>query len=72
MTCTVAQLIEKLQTLPQDAEVEAGFENYRGWSASMAMGPIDVNDVCVTDFTSEKDKGSFLYGRKFVFLKGEE
>lgn len=64
---TVAQLIEKLQTLPQDAIVQVGKENHRGYSTRMEYSDIDL-DIDVSDFSSEEYQGSTLYGTKLINL----
>ena len=53
---TVAQMIEYLKTLPQDAEVECGYEMSRGYSYSFAMGSVDLDATCIFDYTNEEER----------------
>lgn len=67
---TVAQLIEKLKTLPQDAEVEVLKEVVSGYSVTTEYAPIDLEfGVVVFDYTEEKYKNYGLFGRKMLFLE---
>lgn len=58
---TVAQMIEWLKTLPQDAEVECGvestrvrFDNYETYETYMSMAPVDIKSCEVFDCTGPK------------------
>jgi len=44
---TVAQMIEWMQTLPQDAEVECGVEKSSGPGRYMRMVPVDIESCDV-------------------------
>ena len=47
MFTTVAQLIEHLKTLPQDAIVEVGKEVTKSYSTYMEFGPVDFSATIV-------------------------
>ena len=70
---TVAQLIAKLQTLPQDAVVEVLEEYSHGYETSTRYGPIDIEHVYVIDFNDEKYTSDPRYahvaGKKFIQLE---
>lgn len=67
---TVAELIKKLQTLPQDAEVEVLKEYSYGYQTSTSFEPIDIEFVDVLDYTDEIYAKSHIYGKIFVHLAG--
>ena len=48
---TVAQMIEWMKTLPQDAVVECGEEVTSGYSTYMTFSPVDVDSCHVFDYT---------------------
>ena len=69
---TVAQMIEWMQTLPQDAEVECGVE-YRGsYESYMVFRPVDIEHSTVFDYKSERDRALFpaRAGKTFVHIEG--
>ena len=69
MTVTVAQLIAKLQTLPQDAEVEVMGEVRRHWDSGTEYRALDLAfGVEVFDFT---DRTAYpnMNGRVIVQLE---
>lgn len=66
---TVAQLIAKLQTLPQDAEVECGKEKTSGYETYMTFAPVDLEDFEVVDYTSEEDQVKYPKFAGKVFVK---
>lgn len=72
---TVAQMIEWMKTLPQDAEVECGVEeDGAGYSSNyMVMSPVDIPYCDVHDYTSEEDRLRYPYkaGKVIVQLRGE-
>ena len=70
---TVAQMIEWMKTLPQDAEVECGVEVTKGYDTWMAMKPVDISDCCVIDYTSEEDRAKYpaMAGKTLVMIRGE-
>lgn len=53
---TVAQMIEWMKTLPQDAEVECGYEVRGSYDAWMSMKAVDIESCEILDYTSEKDR----------------
>jgi hypothetical protein len=70
---TVAQMIEWMKTLPQDAEVECGAEVTNNYSTYMTMVAVDIDDCSVIDFTSDEYRVKYpkLAGKVFVLIKGE-
>ena len=54
MTTTVAQMIEWMKTMPQDAEVECGVEVTRGYETYMRMKPVAIEACYVYDRTSQE------------------
>ena len=68
---TVAQLIEKLLTLPQDAEVECMTEERGQYESSTTFGAVDLDDLYLASYIGEQYKESKLFGRKFVFIRAE-
>jgi hypothetical protein len=70
---TVAQMIEWMKTLPQDAEVECGVEVTNSYSTYMTMGPVDINDCSVIDFTSDENRVKYpkMAGKVFINIRGE-
>ncbi len=70
---TVAQMIEWMKTLPQDAEVECGVEEINGYSSYMTMRPVDIEGCSVINYTSEDSRARYpnVAGKVFVVLYGE-
>lgn len=70
---TVAEMIEWMKTLPQDAEVECGVEVTKGYDTWMEMKPVDISACDVLDYTSEADRARFptMAGRTLVMIRGE-
>ena len=70
---TVAQMIEWMKTLPQDAEVECGVEVTNGYSTYMEMRPADIEACDVLDYTSEEDRAKYpaMAGKTLVMIRGE-
>ena len=70
---TVAQMIEWMKTLPQDAEVECGVEVSGGYERYMSMVPVDIEACDVFDYTSESDRAQFpkMAGKTLVMIRGE-
>ena len=62
---TIAQLIAKLQTLPQDAEVEVLKEGNCGYSVTTGHAPLDL------EYGMPVWKNSALYGRVILFMEAE-
>ena len=69
---TVAQMIEWMKTLPQDAEVECGVGRTEGYETYMSMEPVDIEACDVLDYTSEADRARFpeFAGKTFVMIRG--
>ena len=70
---TVAQMIEWMQTLPQDAEVECGVEVTKSYETYMSMKPVDIEACDVFDYTSAQTREMYpsLAGKVFVMIRGE-
>lgn len=70
---TVAEMIEWMKTLPQDAEVECGVEVTKGYSTYMEMRPMDIEACDVLDYTSEEDRARYpaMAGKTLVMIRGE-
>ena len=69
---TVAQMIEWMKTLPQDAEVECGVEVTCGYSVYMEMRQVDIECSYVHDYTGpEYEKYPHIFGKKIVQICGE-
>ena len=70
---TVAQMIEWMKTLPQDAEVECGVEESKGYATYMKMVPVDIESCDVFDYTSEEDRMKYptMGSRVLVMIRGE-
>jgi len=69
---TVAQMIEWLKTLPQDAEVECVVSRTEGYETYMSLEPVDIEACDVEDYTSEADRARFpdMAGKIFVTIRG--
>ena len=70
---TVAQMIEWMKTLPQDAEVECGVERSNSYATYMMMAPVDIECCDVFDYTSKEDREKYpaMAGRCMVMIRGE-
>jgi hypothetical protein len=69
---TVAQMIEWMKTMPQDAEVECGVEVTSGYSTYMNMVPVDIESCYVFDYTGEQYKDyPRIAGKIVVQICGE-
>ena len=70
---TVAEMIEWMKTLPQDAVVECGFEKYSSGEALMIMKPVNISACDVFDFTSENFRAKYPHraGQCFVEIRAE-
>ena len=70
---TVAQMIEWMKTLPQDAEVECGVEVTRHYQTYMSMEPVDIEACDVLDYTSDEDRAKYptMAGKTLVMIRGE-
>ena len=70
---TVAQMIEWMKTLPQDAEVECGVEVTKGYDTYMSMQSVDIEACNVYDYTSAADRAMYpnMAGKTLVMIRGE-
>lgn len=68
---TVKQMIEWLQTLPQDAEVQCGVEEHAGYERYMKMVPVDIEACNVIDYTEKYHNNPRIHGRVFVEILGD-
>jgi hypothetical protein len=70
---TVAEMIEWMKTLPQDAEVECGVEVTKGYDTYMSMEPVDISACDVLDYTGEENRRKYpvMAGRCLVMIRGE-
>ena len=70
---TVAQMIEWMKTLPQDAIVECGVEVTKGYETYMSMEPVDIEACDVLNYTSEADRAKYptMAGKVLVMIRGE-
>jgi hypothetical protein len=68
---TVAQMIEWMKTLPQDAEVDCGVEVTYGNDTCMVYRDVKIDQCEVFDYTDESYKGSMIFGKVIVRVCGE-
>lgn len=70
---TVAQMIEWMKSMPQDAEVECGVEVTSGYITYMEMQPVDIEACIVVDYTSEEDRVKYptMAGKVIIRIYGE-
>lgn len=69
---TVKEMIEWLETLPQDAEVHCGVEDGAGYERYMKMVPVDIESCYVFDYTHEGYRNNpRIYGRVIVEICGD-
>jgi hypothetical protein len=69
---TVAQMIEWMKTMPQDAEVECGVEVTKGYETYMSMEPVSIEACDVIRYTSPEDRAKYpnMAGKTFVMIRG--
>ena len=68
---TVAQMIEWMKTLPQDAEVECGVEESGSYERYMVYSPVDIECCYVLDYTGEQYKDyKNLFGKTIIQICG--
>ncbi len=69
---TVAEMIEWMRTLPQDAEVECGVEVISGYSAYMTFSPVVIDYCTVFDYKSQDDRAKYpaRAGKTIVHIEG--
>jgi hypothetical protein len=62
-------MIEWMKTLPQDAEVECGVED---WETYMTMAPVDIGSCVGIDYSSEESKIKYpgMAGKIIIELRG--
>ena len=69
---TVAEMIEWMKTLPQDAEVECGVEESGSYERWMTYRPVKIDYCDVFDYKDETYKDyPNLYGKIIVQLCGD-
>ena len=69
---TVAQMIEWMKTMPQDAEVECGVEVTSGYSTYMNMVPVDIECCGVFDYNDEQYREyPAVFGKVIIQICGE-
>jgi len=70
---TVAEMIEWMKTLPQDAEVQCGAEVSKGYVTYMKIVTADIEACDVFDYTSPEDREKYpaYAGKTFVVIRGE-
>jgi hypothetical protein len=70
---TVAQMIEWMKTLPQDAEVQCGVEVSTDYQTYMEMKPVQIEYCSVFDYSSPEDHERYpmMNGRVIVDICGD-
>jgi len=70
---TVAEMIEWMKTLPQDAEVECGVEVRGSYECWMDFRAVDIESCDVLDYTSEANREKYpnMAGKTLVMIRGE-
>lgn len=69
---TVAQMIEWMKTLPQDAEVECGVEECGSYERYMVYRPVRTEYCDVLVYKDEKYKDyPHIYGKVIVQICGD-
>jgi hypothetical protein len=69
---TVAQMIEWMKTLPQDAEVECGVEVRCSYESYMEMRSVNIESCDVFDYTGpEYEKYPHIFGKTIVNICGD-
>lgn len=70
---TVAQMIEWMKTMPQDAEVQCGVERTVNYESYMTMRPVDIEACQVFDYTGIDDHAKYptMAGKIIVQIRGE-
>ena len=69
---TVAQMIEWMKTLPQDAKVECGVEVRCSYESYMEMRSVNIESCDVFDYTGpEYEKYPHIFGKTIVNICGE-
>jgi hypothetical protein len=70
---TIAQMIEWMKTLPQDAEVECGVEKTKGYETFMEMKPVDIAACDAIDYSSPENREKYpsMDGKIIIMIRGE-
>jgi hypothetical protein len=70
---TVAQMIEWMKTLPQDAEVECGVQVSRGYETHMTMQSVDIECCYTLDYRDPLHQRKYpeMAGKVLVMIHGE-
>jgi hypothetical protein len=69
---TVAQMIQWMKTLPQDAEVECGVEERGSYECYMVYRPVRIEYCDLFDYTDEKYKDCpHVFGKIIINLCGD-
>lgn len=68
---TVAEMIEWLKTLPQDAIVKCGKEVQQGYERYMTYDDVDISCCDVFDFTDEVMMNPKYTGKVVVVIRAE-
>ena len=73
MMITVAQMIEWMKTLPQDAEVHCGVERTVNYESYMTMKPVDFEACEMFDYTGIDDCARYptMAGKVIIQIRGE-
>lgn len=71
---TVAQMIEWMKTLPQDAEVNCLFEERDIYDSYVVFRPVDIENCCVYDYCSEEYRAKYpsMVGKTFVYIEAKK
>ena len=69
---TVAEMIEWMKTLPQDAEVICGAEEWGSYENFVVWRPVDIESCDVFDYKSEEDRAKYptMAGKTIVRIEG--
>lgn len=69
---TVAEIIEWMKTLPQDAEVECGVEEIRNYQTYIEYRPVKIEYCNVFDYKDEQYKNCpDVFGKIIVQFCGD-
>jgi len=70
---TVAQMIEWMKTLPQDAEVQCGVQVDGSYESYMTFVSVDIESCSVFDYSSQESREKYphMAGRVIVQIEGE-
>jgi len=68
---TVKQMIEWLETLPEDAEVQCGVEVRSGYDTYMEFAPVDIGWCDVFDYFGDKWVEHRHYGKVIINIRGD-